>query len=84
MAEFISQVSCRLFPSVSDDRIMTGHLINWSDLENPPPCTLFYLSNCKHGAECKYAHDYILEPEHFQEIRSNAKKSPCPARNKGE
>ncbi|KAF9534146.1 hypothetical protein CPB83DRAFT_803828 [Crepidotus variabilis] len=51
---------------------------------NPPPCTLFYLSNCKHGSECKYAHDYILQPEHFQEIRVNAKKSPCPSRNKGE
>ena len=60
-----------------------GDLINERDLDNPPPCTLFYLSNCKHGAECKYAHDYILEPEHFQEIRLNAKKSPCPSRNKG-
>lgn len=50
----------------------------------PPPCTLFYLTNCKHGADCKYAHDYILEPEHFAEIRLNAKKSPCPAINKNE
>jgi len=50
----------------------------------PPPCTLFYLSTCKHGAECKYGHDYLLEAEHFSEIRVNAKKSPCPTRNKGE
>ncbi|KAF8974358.1 hypothetical protein BDZ97DRAFT_1911551 [Flammula alnicola] len=34
----------------------------------PPPCTLFYLSSS----------------EHFNEIRVNAKKSPCPSRNKGE
>ncbi|KAF9483963.1 hypothetical protein BDN70DRAFT_873099 [Pholiota conissans] len=50
----------------------------------PPPCTLFFLSTCKHGAECKYGHDYILEAEHFTEIRVNAKKSPCPSKNKGE
>ncbi|KAF5388138.1 hypothetical protein D9615_000264 [Tricholomella constricta] len=48
----------------------------------PPPCTLFYLANCKHGADCKYGHDYILDAEHFTEIRSNAKKAPCPAINK--
>jgi hypothetical protein len=52
--------------------------------DKPPPCTLFYLSNCKHGAECKYGHDYLLEPEHYNEIRQSAKKSPCPSRNKGE
>ncbi|KAF8914072.1 hypothetical protein CPB84DRAFT_54396 [Gymnopilus junonius] len=50
----------------------------------PPPCTLFYLSSCKHGADCKYGHDYLLQPEHYNEIRVNAKKSPCPSRNKGE
>ncbi|KAG6832931.1 hypothetical protein H0H92_004815 [Tricholoma furcatifolium] len=49
----------------------------------PPPCTLFYLANCKHGADCKYSHDYLLEEEHFKEIRLNAKKAPCPAINKG-
>ena len=52
--------------------------------DKPPPCTLFYLSNCKHGAECKYGHDYLLQPEHYAEIRVSAKKSPCPSRNKGE
>ena len=52
--------------------------------DKPPPCTLFYLSNCKHGAECKYGHDYLLQPEHYAEIRLSAKKSPCPSRNKGE
>ncbi|KAG6854998.1 hypothetical protein C0991_005927 [Blastosporella zonata] len=35
-----------------------------------------------HGAECKYGHDYLLEAEHFNEIRTNAKKAPCPAMNK--
>ncbi|PPQ77359.1 hypothetical protein CVT25_010941 [Psilocybe cyanescens] len=49
----------------------------------PPPCTLFYLSTCKHGVDCKYGHDYLLQPEHYAEIRANAKKSPCPSRNKG-
>ncbi|KAG6880451.1 hypothetical protein C0992_000053 [Termitomyces sp. T32_za158] len=51
--------------------------------DKPPPCTLFYLANCKHGANCKYGHDYLLEAEHFNEIRLNAKKAPCPAINKG-
>ncbi|KAJ8463519.1 hypothetical protein ONZ45_g17556 [Pleurotus djamor] len=50
----------------------------------PPPCTLFYLANCKYGSECKYAHNYILEAEHFEEIKTNAKKAPCPSVNKGE
>ncbi|RDB22629.1 hypothetical protein Hypma_010355 [Hypsizygus marmoreus] len=50
----------------------------------PPPCTLFYLAKCKHGADCKYGHDYLLEADHFTEIRVNAKKAPCPAINKGE
>lgn len=48
----------------------------------PPPCTLFYLANCKHGADCKYGHDYILEDEHYETIRENAKKAPCPAKNR--
>ncbi|KAF8239047.1 hypothetical protein L208DRAFT_1429576 [Tricholoma matsutake] len=51
---------------------------------NPPPCTLFYLANCKVGANCRYGHDYILKPEHFDELRDNAKKVPCVAVNKGE
>ncbi|KAG5340991.1 hypothetical protein C0989_012365 [Termitomyces sp. Mn162] len=51
--------------------------------DKPPPCTLFYLANCKHGVDCKYGHDYLLGAEHFNEIRVNAKKAPCPAINKG-
>lgn len=54
------------------------------DVEKPPPCTLFYLASCKHGTDCKYAHDYILEAEHYKEIRTNAKKAPCPFINKGQ
>jgi hypothetical protein len=50
----------------------------------PPPCTLFYLANCKHGADCKYGHDYILQDEHYGIIRDNAKKAPCPAKNRNE
>ncbi|KAF7433246.1 hypothetical protein PC9H_005196 [Pleurotus ostreatus] len=50
----------------------------------PPPCTLFYLANCKYGSECKYAHNYLLQDDHYTEIRTNAKKAPCPSINKGE
>ncbi|KZP24527.1 hypothetical protein FIBSPDRAFT_784327 [Athelia psychrophila] len=50
----------------------------------PPPCTLFYIANCKHGAECKYSHEYILQEEHYETIRSNALKAPCPAKNRNE
>ncbi|PPQ66755.1 hypothetical protein CVT24_008712 [Panaeolus cyanescens] len=63
----------------------TGRRINPNislSKHKPPPCTLYYLSTCKHGNECKYAHDYDLRPEHYAEIRVNAKKSPCPAKNK--
>ncbi|KAJ4472338.1 hypothetical protein J3R30DRAFT_3524594 [Lentinula aciculospora] len=50
----------------------------------PPPCTLFYLATCKHGSSCKYSHDYYLEAEHYEVMRVNAKKQPCPAANRGE
>ncbi|KXN86378.1 hypothetical protein AN958_10240 [Leucoagaricus sp. SymC.cos] len=53
--------------------------------QKPPPCTLFYLAdNCKHGGDCRYAHDYILDASHYEEMRKNAKKSPCPATNRDE
>ncbi|KAF9055081.1 hypothetical protein BDZ89DRAFT_1106957 [Hymenopellis radicata] len=52
--------------------------------QKPPPCTLFYLASCKHGSDCKYAHDYLLDEDHYREIRTNAKKAPCPYVNKGE
>jgi len=53
--------------------------------QKPPPCTLFYLAdNCKHGSDCRYAHNYILEAEHYDEMKLNARKSPCPAVNKNE
>lgn len=51
---------------------------------NPPPCTLFYLASCKHGTDCKYGHDYILEDDHYETIRENARKGPCPAINRNE
>ncbi|KAF8558842.1 hypothetical protein OG21DRAFT_1404128, partial [Imleria badia] len=50
---------------------------------NPPPCTLFYLQQCRHGSDCKYGHDYILEEEDYQELSENAKKTPCKITNEG-
>ncbi|KAJ7507655.1 hypothetical protein B0H11DRAFT_133071 [Mycena galericulata] len=50
--------------------------------DKPPPCTLFYLSTCKLGSKCKYGHDYLLNDEHFQELRDNAKLGPCPMINR--
>ncbi|KXN86379.1 hypothetical protein AN958_10241, partial [Leucoagaricus sp. SymC.cos] len=53
--------------------------------EKPPPCTVHYLTNsCPHGPRCRYGHDYVLEPEHYAEIKVNVKKSPCPAVNKNQ
>ncbi|KAL5527173.1 hypothetical protein ACEPAG_5964 [Sanghuangporus baumii] len=53
---------------------------------NPPPCTLFYLAanGCKHGPDCRFGHDYILDDDDFEALRLNAKKVPCPAVNRGE
>ena len=51
--------------------------------DNPAPCTLFYLAQCRHGLDCKYGHDYILEDEHYQELSENAKKTPCKVTNEG-
>lgn len=50
----------------------------------PPPCTLFYLANCKFGSECQYGHDYVLSEDDFETIRINAKSNPCTAIMKGE
>jgi len=53
------------------------------NIDKPPPCTLHYLATCKHESDCKYGHDYLLKEEHYEEIRKNAKKAPCPSLNKG-
>lgn len=50
----------------------------------PPPCTLFYLANCKFGTECQYGHDYALSDDDYENIRVNAKSNPCTAILKGE
>lgn len=43
---------------------------------------MFYLSgDCKFGTTCTYAHNYYLESEHYEEMRENAKKGPCPHLN---
>lgn len=52
-------------------------------LDNPAPCTLFYLAQCRHESDCKYAHDYILEEEDYQELKENARKTPCRVTNEG-
>ncbi|KAH0840069.1 hypothetical protein J3R83DRAFT_1036 [Lanmaoa asiatica] len=50
---------------------------------NPAPCTLFYLAQCRHGSDCKYGHDYLLDEEDYQELSENAKKTPCKITNEG-
>jgi len=71
------------FPSVSQVRLFDTRVLWYPILEKPPPCTLFYLAdNCKHGPECRYAHDYMLDAEHYEEMKINAKKSPCPSTNR--
>lgn len=51
--------------------------------DTPPPCTLFYLANCKFGSECQYGHDYVLSEDDYENIRTNAKNNPCTAILKG-
>jgi len=53
---------------------------------DPPPCTLFYLAanGCKHGADCRFGHDYILDADDYDALQRNAKKVPCPMANRGE
>jgi len=50
----------------------------------PPPCTLFYLGNCKFGSECQYGHDYALSEDDYETIQVNAKNNPCTAIMKGD
>ncbi|KAH7916318.1 hypothetical protein BJ138DRAFT_1132080 [Hygrophoropsis aurantiaca] len=52
--------------------------------KSPAPCTLFYLAECRFGSDCKYGHDYLLNEDHYKELRENAKKVPCRAANEGE
>ncbi|KAJ7638681.1 hypothetical protein FB45DRAFT_903527 [Roridomyces roridus] len=64
----------------------TKHVIPHLPLskQNPPPCTLFYLSYCNHEAKCKYGHDYLLNDEQLEQLRQNARLGPCPDINRGE
>ncbi|CAL1695900.1 unnamed protein product [Somion occarium] len=48
----------------------------------PPPCNFYYLADCKHGLKCRYGHNYILLPEHIDELRTNSRKWPCPYANR--
>lgn len=72
-----------LYKRESGDSIHSDLIFLAAIIEKPPPCTVHYLSNnCKFGAQCRYGHDYVLEPKHHAEIKANAKKMPCPAVNK--
>lgn len=52
---------------------------------NPKPCTLHYITQtCKFGSDCPYGHDYDLGLDQIEEIRGNAKRSPCVSVNRGE
>jgi hypothetical protein len=53
--------------------------------DKPAPCSMFYLTErgCTSGSTCKYGHDYLLGAHHYEEMRVNAKKGPCPYINKG-
>ncbi|KAI0348036.1 hypothetical protein BDW22DRAFT_50214 [Trametopsis cervina] len=51
--------------------------------QKPPPCNFFYLAECKHGANCRYEHNYVLTTDQLDELRKNAKGWPCPILNNG-
>ncbi|KAI0778162.1 hypothetical protein BD413DRAFT_684062 [Trametes elegans] len=51
--------------------------------QKPPPCNFHYLARCNNGDHCRYEHNYPLTPEQVAELRTNAKKWPCPAINNG-
>ena len=53
--------------------------------ENPPACTLYYLSptKCKLGNDCRYAHDYDFTDAEIDDLGANAKKVPCTTIIKG-
>jgi hypothetical protein len=79
-----SEDNLRQSPTISKSSLAVNPNVPISKYK-PRPCTLYYLAkNCKHGAECKFGHDYLLQPEHYAEIRVGAKKSPCPSKNNGE
>lgn len=52
-------------------------------LEKPPLCNQYYLFECKRGNKCPYGHGYILTEAQLEELRMNAKKSPCSDINRG-
>ncbi|KAH8102638.1 hypothetical protein BXZ70DRAFT_1070881 [Cristinia sonorae] len=51
--------------------------------QKPPPCNFYYLSECKHGAKCRYGHDYRLSSQDIGELRESSPKWPCPYANRG-
>ena len=52
--------------------------------DTPPPCTLHYLLDiCPYGAACRFGHNYILKPEHYDDLLATTKAAPCLAVKKG-
>ncbi|EIN10580.1 hypothetical protein PUNSTDRAFT_142559 [Punctularia strigosozonata HHB-11173 SS5] len=49
----------------------------------PPPCTMFYLIECKLGGSCKYGHDYQLTSDDMDLLRTAARSNPCMSINSG-
>ncbi|VDB99669.1 unnamed protein product [Peniophora sp. CBMAI 1063] len=50
----------------------------------PAPCTWYYLTKCKNGSRCRFAHDYQTTPQLKAALQIHAKKTPCSyvAKNK--
>ncbi|KZS92991.1 hypothetical protein SISNIDRAFT_550014, partial [Sistotremastrum niveocremeum HHB9708] len=52
--------------------------------QKPVPCNYFYLTRCKTGPTCRFAHDYILTRDQVVELRRLAKTQPCGHRNRNQ
>jgi hypothetical protein len=50
---------------------------NTFPLELPKPCGWFYLTQCRNGGKCKYAHDYERTPELMHALRAVMKRTVC-------
>ena len=49
----------------------------------PPPCVRHYIEDRKCNKGCRFSHAYILFPQHIQDLRDNARLTPCPTANHG-
>ncbi|TFK98838.1 hypothetical protein BDV98DRAFT_195913 [Pterulicium gracile] len=48
----------------------------------PPPCVRHYIEDRKCTKSCRFSHAYILFPQHIQDLRDNARLTPCPSANR--